>query len=282
MIFVIALLPQLGPLLAPFLRTRQGIHARRRPPVIRDVLRLRMNLQQRSPRQIFHRDNDVPYVRRVLRNKALAEIVDRRTELSGARCSFRLPADRVEPKIGASNQHRRHLGMLRRCDAPVVAGIRAVDPVVRAQTRICDPRLVIRLCETGIEHLLNVGLAVAVRVFHVQDVRRAGHNQAALPGHDPADRQNVIGKHGGAVDLAVSIRVFEQPDARAGGLAGRRVLGIIHHLRDIDFSVLVEDHLHRAHHLGFGGEKLRVEVVAEANRFQRILRTERFFFRVLL
>ena len=93
-VLVVALLAKRRALLTPFLRSRQRIHRSRRPSVVGDVLRHFTNFEQRSAREILHRHHDVPDMSGVLGDKAITEIVDRRTELRRSRCGFRLAADR--------------------------------------------------------------------------------------------------------------------------------------------------------------------------------------------
>src|SRR5262249_23645138 len=112
------------------------------------------------------------------------------------------------------------------------------------------------------------GLAVAVGVFHEQDVRGAGDDQAALPRQNAAHFENLVGEDGAAVRLAVAVGIFEQHDAGAGGVAGRGVFGGVEPFGGLDTAVFVEDNFDRIDHQGFGSEQLDVEIFAEAEALQ--------------
>ena len=107
LVLVVALLAERGALLAPLLRSGQRIHRRRRTAMVGNVLRDGANLQQRRARQILHRHDDVPDVGRVLRDEAMAEIVDGGAELRRSGSRFGLAADRIEPEIRAAHQNGR-------------------------------------------------------------------------------------------------------------------------------------------------------------------------------
>src|SRR5690349_12779401 len=106
--------------------------------------------------------------------------------------------------------------MLRGSDAAIGPVVGAIDPVIDPEPRICDASLLVDLGKAGIKDGAQVCLAVPVRVFQVQNVGSASDNQAAFPRHESAHGQQVIGKDGGAVDLAIPVCVLEQPDAGSG------------------------------------------------------------------
>ena len=266
LVFVVALLSQSGALPAPALRSGERIHGGGRTAVIGDVLRHRANFQQGRARQVLHGHHDMADVGRVLRDEAVIEVVQGGAELRRAGCRFGPSADGVEAEIRAAHQDGLHLGMAGRSNAAVGAVVGAVDPVIDAEPRIGDASLLVHLREAGVKHLAYVGLSVAVGVFEKQDVGRAGDDQPALPRHEPADGEDVVGEDGAAPCLAVAVEVFEHADARTGGLSGRRVLGIVHHFGDVDFAVFVEGHFDRTHDVGFGGEEFGVEVFAPVHR----------------
>ena len=53
------------------------------------------------------------------------------------------------------------------------------------------------------------------------------------------------------IDFAVAVGVFEQSDAGSGRFVRAGIVGIVHHLGDIDFPVLIEHHFYGAHYLRF-------------------------------
>ena len=155
-----------------------------------------------------------------------------------------------------------------------MARVGGVYPVVDAEPQVRDAPFRVEFPETGVEHLPDVGLAVAIGVFHEENVGSAGDNQTALPGHQAADFEHLVGEDDAAVDFAVAVRIFEQPDAGARGLARRGIVRIVEHLGDVDPAVFVEGHFNGIEHLRLGGEQLDMEVLAEVEALQGVLRRE--------
>ena len=86
----------------------------------------------------------------------------------------------MEADAAAAQRHGRHVRLLRRADRAAVAAGDAIDPVVEAPLQAVDHLLDVGEVEAGVEHALPIGLAVAVGVFEVEDVRSVGDEQAAL------------------------------------------------------------------------------------------------------
>ena len=87
--------------------------------MIGDVLRDLADFQQRRARKVLHRHHDMADVRGVLRNIAIAEIIEGGAELRRTGRGFRFAADRIEAEIRAANQHRSHLRMVRESNAAI-------------------------------------------------------------------------------------------------------------------------------------------------------------------
>ena len=66
------------------------------------------------------------------------------------------------------------------------------------------------------------------------------------------------------------------------GFPGDGVHRIIEHLGNVDFTVLIEGHVCRAHDIRFRGEQFRVEIFAQMHRLQGIRWREGAFLRIFL
>ena len=275
LVLVIALLADGRPLLSPRLRLSERKDRNRGLAVIGDIYFHRARIEQRHAHQVLHRQHDMPQVDGVLCRKSIPPVVEGHAKLSGARRRLGHAADGMKAEIAATHLNGRPLGVIGRCDQAVVARIGGVDPVVDAQPQVGDAAFRVEFSEAGIEHLPDVGFAVAVGVFHEKNIGSAGNDQASFPRHQAADLQHLIGEDDAAVDLAVAVGVFEQPDARARRLARRRIFRVVEHLGHVDSPVFVERHFDGVHHLRLGGEQLDVEVLAKMEAFQSILRRER-------
>jgi len=238
--------------------------------VVGDILSDGAHLEQRRAAKVLHRDDHVADMRGVLGNEAISPIVDTSAVLSRSGGGFGASADRVEPEVGAADQNGRHLGVIGRGDLSVRSRVGAVYPVVYREPRVGDSCFLVDPREAGVEDFPGVGDAVTVVVLHIDNVGCAGYDQAAFPGHDAADCEDIVGEDGHPVRFAVAVRVFEQADTGARGLARGRVIRIVHHLGHVDTAVLVEHHLDGTHHLRLGSEQLYVKVLAQAHGFERI------------
>ena len=151
----------------------------------------------------------------------------------------------METEVGATHKNGGLLGMVGRSDAPVRSVVGYINPVVDSHARVGHAGLWIHFRKPGVEHLAHIGLAVAIRIFEIEDVRGAGDDQPALPRHDAADFEHMVGENGALVELAVAIGVLEQNNARPRLLALRRIVRIIQHLAHVDLAVFVEHHFDR-------------------------------------
>src|SRR5262245_34980206 len=127
--------------------------------------------------------------------------------------------------------------------------MRKVDPVVETIDRVVDRVLRIGEGEAGEHHLPNVGFAVAVGVFEVQDVRRVGYQHALFPAHDAGGHGQLVRKDGTPAGPAVTVRILEQDNAADFAFHVQRVAGIFNH---VDPTVFVELHRNRASDVRLG------------------------------
>ena len=154
-----------------------------------------------------------------------------------------------------------------------------VDPIVEAQPRVADASLRIPEAEPGVEHVPNIGFAVAVGVFEEEDVGRGGGDHAALPRRHSFDLQEVLSEHGSAVNLAVAVSVFEVRDTALRGLAGRRIVGVVGQLGDVESAILIERNLDGIEHIGLCREWLDAEAVDDFEGLESLGWIERFAVR---
>ena len=158
----------------------------------------------------------------------------------------------------------------------------AIDPVVQVQPRVGNAALRRSGEETGVEHLAHVGYTVTLAVLQPENVASGGGDQSALPRHQAGNRENVIGEHGAAVDLAVPVCVFQHDNPRERRLPLRRVLGIIQHFGDEYAPVFIEDHLDRVIYHWLVRKEIDFEVRVNLDAFQRLFRRARRLVGVFL
>ena len=139
-----------------------------------------------------------------------------------------------------------------------------VNPVVRPVARPVDAKLRIRRRETGQDNLANIGPAVSIRVFEVQDVRRGRHQNPVAPAHDAVREIEPVREDSTCFVVAVSVPVIQQLD-----LAERpHVERVIAHLDDVDACLLVERDGHRIDDFGFRGNEFDAEPLGELEGLQ--------------
>src|SRR5262249_41916898 len=100
-------------------------------------------------------------------------------------------------------------GRTRRDGAAAVA-VGDVDPVVEPPHRAVDAVLLVALDEAAVERDALVGLAVAVGVLGVEDLRGTRHDDALAPGHDAGWEADAFEEDGRLVVLAVATGGFEE------------------------------------------------------------------------
>jgi hypothetical protein len=119
LVFVIALLPQPGPLDPPLLGTGQRKHLRHGLFVLIGVPGDWAGLEEWRTPQVLRWNNSVTNMNSVLRQKPVAPIVERHAVLSGAGRGLRQAVDGVKPEIGTPYQDGWALGMIGGADSAV-------------------------------------------------------------------------------------------------------------------------------------------------------------------
>ncbi len=114
-----------------------------------------------------------------------------------------------------------------------------IDPVVEAGHGIVHGVLWIGHRESGEHDAADIGLAIAIGVFEIQQVRRISDQDALLPAHHAGGHGELICKDGRAVRDAVAVGILEQLDPAEALLRIQRIAAIFD---DEDPSVLVEIH----------------------------------------
>ena len=118
--------------------------------------------------------------------------------------------------------------------------------------------------EPGEDDAAHVGLAVAVGVLEVEQVRRRARVDAAVPAGDRGRHRHVGGEQRALLVDAVAVDVLEHPDAAPFAtprvlLRDRGVLVVLGELGDIEPPVLVEVDGDRAAQQRLGGDQLDAE-----------------------
>ena len=88
----------------------------------------------------------------------------------------------------------------------------AVDPAVEAPGEVARSGVGVACAPAPEQHLPLVGPAVAVGVLEREDMRRLGHDQAAVVGQHARGDRELLGVHVAAVGLAVAVGVDELHD----------------------------------------------------------------------
>ncbi len=123
--------------------------------------------------------------------------------------------------------------------------------------------------EAGVDHLLHVGLAVAVGVLEIKNVGRgADEDSAVVTGHGRGPGQ-LLGEDGGLVECAVAVNVFQQPHLPEPLFV---LLRVVAHLDDVQPPVFVEGHRHGAVQQRLGGHLFDFEARQHLERGQGVFR----------
>ena len=214
----------------------------------------------------------------VAAHKLAAEAVEGQAVLPAARLGLEAHAARVETEV-ASAQIERRAGVGSSGFHGVAAdgAGRAVDAIVEAPVQRVDERLHVEprraAAETGEDYLALVRLAVAIRILQPEDVGRRADEDAAAVADDRGGPRQVVGKDGGLVELAVAVRVFEQPDApRVRRLVAP--LGVVNHLDHEEPAVLVEGHRDRAVDERFAGDEFEAKTLLHLEGRRRVRRLD--------
>src|SRR5262249_6542664 len=141
-----------------------------------------------------------------------------------------------------------HLAGLERLDAAAAVAVGAVDPVVQAPDKAVDAVLLVALHETGVEDNFLVGLAVAVGVLGVEDVRGAGDQHTLAPRQHAGRVAEVVEEDGRLVVLAGAPGVFEELDLAAELALAIDAERVVAHLDDPELAVRPPGHRDRVFH----------------------------------
>lgn len=161
---------------------------------------------------------------------------------------MRIPRDRLDgTTVGADAEIRAGQGhglrQLRTGDGAAGPAATEVNPPVRAPLRRVDAALQLARAETGKEHFTRLREAVAIAVSEEENVRRAGHDDAAARGHEAVGGRQIRGEDGGLVHAPVAIGIGEElDDAEGAFLGGVLVLRVGLHAADlgVEFAGLAE------------------------------------------
>src|SRR5262249_48480120 len=141
-------------------------------------------------------------------------VVGTATVLRLSRHGVEVAAVGPDAQVAARDVHG--LARLCRADAAAAIAVGHVDPVVEAPGQCVDTVLLVALDETGIEDDLLIGLAVAIGVLRVENLRGSGHEDALTPRHDTGRKADVIEKDRRLVVFAVAPGALQELDAPAG------------------------------------------------------------------
>ena len=160
------------------------------------------------------------------------------------------------------------LPRLERADRAAAVAVGAVDPAVQAELEAVEPVLLVALDEAGEEHLAMVGLAVAVAVLGIEDVRGARDQHAFRQGITPVGKPEAVEERRLLVVAAVAVRVFEEPDDAAGLPLAVDAQRIVAHLDDPELAVGPPVEGDRVLDQRLGGDQLDREAGRDPDRFQ--------------
>ena len=115
--------------------------------------------------------------------KPASPVVAMTAILGLAALGFELAGVGPEPEIVAADRRRR--SRLERADPPAAVAVGAIDPAVQPQLEPVEPMLLVSLGKAREENLAAVGLAVAVGILGVKDIRAQAIKTPPRHGHDP-------------------------------------------------------------------------------------------------
>ena len=106
--------------------------------------------------------------------------------------------------------------------------------------------------KAGQHHPSLVGHAIAICILEVVNVRRAGHEDPALPEKNPVGITQAGCEFGAAIVTTVAVGILQHGDSALGrglfSVQGIRIAPVLHH---IESPVLVEGKGHRVDDEGF-------------------------------
>ena len=196
----------------------------------------------------------------VVANETVPIIVLRHSELSAAVGPLEPTDVRLKTKVGSAEIDGGMVEIFRRRDPPADQSPRDIDPAIETQLRMTRAVLRVGLGrETGQQHLVAVGPAIAVAIFKINQIGSASDQQPIAPREQTVGIGQPIGEGGPAVELAVAIGVFEHGNA-AGRDGPGRVSAILGHEHS---SPRVERHRHGTLDQRLGGDQLNANARIE-------------------
>ena len=117
-----------------------------------------------------------------------------------------------------------------------------------------------------------VGLAVAVAVLGVEDVRGRGDEHPAAPGHHAGGKRQAVQERGCFVVDSITVGVFQEPHDAPGLALAIDSERIIPHLHHPELAVGPPVQRDRVLHQRFARGDLDLEARRHANRAERLLR----------
>ena len=244
--------------------------------MVGDILDGTARRQEGVPLQVAPRNDHVADVNGILRQEAMPPVVHRQSELRPTGSRFEPFPVKPKTEIGAQDPDGGGVRKDGRGNGSLLPVIRGINPVVHAEAKICNARLrIVAHGKSGKEHFAPVRLPVAVGVFEIEDVRRGGRDQSALPRQEARDLLQAVGKDRGAVDAPVIVRVDQKPDAAFRLLSGGRVERVVEHLGDEGPALLVEDQFDRVDHVRFSRKEFHAEAFVNLKASERLFRRER-------
>ena len=221
----------------------------------------------------------------VAHRKVVAPGIEAVTELGAGRQILELSGVGPEPDHAAGRLERRRIRAIGKADAASAVAelvwkdnrgrrtfVGQVDPVVQTVNRAVNRVLRIGKGETREYHSPDLGRAVAVRIFEVENVRRIGDQHALFPSHHASGHGQLVGEDGSPVGPAVPVRIFEQDDAADLAFDVQRITRV---LNNVDPSVFVELHRDRTADVRLGDIRFDAKTGLDFERLQSLFGTVR-------
>src|SRR5262245_38409726 len=130
--------------------------------------------------------------------------------------------------------------MLRRADTSAVAAIRAVNAIIQPPAQTVDVTVGHAFGEAAKQDLAHIRFSVTVSVFEENDFRRRGHEYAAAPRSDRSWKAQPLREDRAAVNLPVTVAIFQETNRAAGLMLGSNSQRIVAHLDHVNPSVLIK------------------------------------------
>src|SRR6266568_7649824 len=140
-------------------------------------------------------------------DESIAPVIERIAPLAAARDGGKLAGSGIEAEVAAAQIHGRHVGMLEGFDGAAGVGSSAIDAIVQAPVQVVGDLISVAV-KAGENFLAYVGLAVAIGIFEIEDVRGGNDKDAAVPAGDAGGPGDVVGEDGGFFVEAVTVEVF--------------------------------------------------------------------------